>query len=77
MAGKGDARRPAAISQAELDLRWAQAFPRGARERKAREIGQLELQLAPNRCMYPGCRQPAGHDMLHNRYEIMREPKSR
>lgn len=46
-------------------------------EQKARDIGQLELQLHPRECMYPGCFEPAGHDELHNRYEIMREPATR
>lgn len=57
-------------------VEWTQAVePRGARERKARNIGQLELAIPPKKCMYPGCFEEAGHDMLHNRYELMREPK--
>jgi hypothetical protein len=56
MAGKGDLRRPAAISEAELADRWRRAFGyvEAARERiehqrevKARRLGQLELFAEP------------------------------
>jgi hypothetical protein len=52
MAGKGDLRRPAQVTEAELAERWRRAFGyvESARERiehqreaKARRIGQLDL----------------------------------
>lgn len=45
MAGKGDDRRPSAVTEEELAERWRLAFgsTERRREEKARRIGQQEL----------------------------------
>lgn len=48
MSGKGDTRRPADVSDDELDDNWRRTFgkkrkPRESAEAAARRIGQLEL----------------------------------